>query len=299
MNKFLLTISIACMSYTLAAQSMVDGFMRGKGNLNTAGSYSYESYDSYYIGDSIVTNPNLGTISTKSVGLYLAGGITDYLDVIVSLPYVSVAPSQGYWSSQRGFQDLSIFAKIRALKKEIGSLGELSVMASGGLSFPVSDYIANSPVAIGHHSTNLDGRLIVQHRLPFGVFIMAQGGYIKKYNIKLDTEVEVSVPDAWDYVVKVGGTYKILYADAWINFREARSGTNIGQGVPFPTNAISYTRTGFNLYCSIPWIKSLGASFGTSFTLSGENIGKATRFSGALIYNVPFFKDSENKDSQQ
>ncbi len=293
MNKFLLATMCVCISYTLAAQSMVDGFMRGKGNLNTAVSYSYESYDQYYIGDSIVTNPNLGTISTKSVGVYLAAGVTDFLDVIVSLPYVRVAPSQGYWQSQRGLQDLSIFVKLRALKKKIGSIGELSIMASGGLSVPISDYIANSPVAIGHHSTGLDGRLIVQHRLPFGVFIMAQGGYIKKYNIKLDTEVEVSVPDAWDYVAKVGGTYKILYADAWINIREARSGTDIGQGVPFPTNAISYTRAGFNLYSSIPWIKQLGVSFGTSFTLSGENIGKATRFSGALIYNVPFFKDAE------
>lgn len=39
----------AGVSCTLSAQGMVDGFMRGKGNLNTAVSYSFESYDSYYI----------------------------------------------------------------------------------------------------------------------------------------------------------------------------------------------------------------------------------------------------------
>lgn len=283
----------ACVSCTLSAQSMVDGFMRGKGNLNTAVSYSFESYDSYYIGDSIVSNPNLGTISTQSIGVYVAGGITDYLDVVVSLPYVSAKADQGYWSSQRGFQDLSIYVKGRALKKDFGTIGELSVMAAAGLSVPISDYIPNAPVAIGHHSTNFDGRLILQHRLPVGVFVMAQGGYIKKNNVTLDTEVEVSVPDAWDYVAKVGGTYKIFYADAWINIRDARSGTNIGQGVPFPSNAISYTRVGFNLYSGIPVIKNFGVSFSMGFTLSGENVGKATRYSGALIYNVPFFGPTE------
>lgn len=293
MKIFLLTMSCACLSCTLSAQSMVDGFMRGKGNLNTALSYSFEQYDSYYIGDSLVSNPNLGTISTQSLSVYLAGGITDYLDVIVSLPYISVEADQGFWASQKGLQDLSVFAKVRALKRELGSVGELSVMASAGVSVPLTDYIANAPVAIGHQSTNFDGRLILQHRLPFGVFIMAQGGYIKKNNITLDTDAEVNVPDAWDYVAKVGGTYKIIYADAWINIRDSRMGTNIGQGVPFPTNAISYTRAGFNLYSSIPVVKNLGVSFSMGFTLSGENLGKATRYSGALIYNVPFFNQKQ------
>jgi hypothetical protein len=287
---FLITLSVC---FAAKSQSMVDGFMRGKGNLTTALSFSTEQYDTYYVGDSAVTNRNLGTISTQSVNLFAAFGVTNYLDVVVGLPYVSVNSSAGYWSKQNALQDFSIYIKGRAYLKDFGKLGSLSAMGAVGYIFPASDYVPDAPVAIGHQSKNVEGRVLLQYRLPLGLFVMAQGGYIKRGNITLDRGYEVSVPDAWDYVVKVGGTYKLLYADAWLNIQRARSGTNIGAGVPFPSNAISYQRAGFTLYASIPPIKNLGVSVGMSFTLSGENIGKATRYSASLVYNVPFFKKGE------
>jgi hypothetical protein len=281
------------MCFAVQGQSMIDGFMRGKGNLTTALSYSTEKYDTYYVRDSAVSNPNLGTITTNSANLFAAFGVTNYLDVVVGIPYVSANSTAGYWSKQTGLQDFSIYVKARAYHKDFGKLGSLSGMAAAGYIFPASDYIPDAPVAIGHQSKNMEGRLLLQYRLPMGFFVMAQGGYIKRGNITIDRGYEVSVPDAWDYILKVGGTYKFLYADAWLNIQKARSGTNIGAGVPFPTNALSYQRAGFTLYSSIPPIKNFGVSIGASFTLSGENVGKATRYSAALVYNVPFFKKGE------
>jgi len=287
MKAIAIAVCLCASSIFSFSQGMIDGFMRGKSNVTTALSYSHESYDSYYVGDSAVTNPNLGVITTNSLNLFASYGITPYLDIVVGLPYVSANSGQGYWAKQKGFQDFSFYLKGKAIEKDFGAIGKLSIIGAAGFVLPASDYIPDAPVAIGHHSKNLEARLLFQYRLPLGIFVMGQGGYIKRYNITLDRGMEVSVPDAWDYVVRMGYSYKSYYADVWLNAQEARSGTDIGPGVPFPGNAISYTRAGFNLYAGLP-IKNLGVSFNMGFTLSGENIGKATRYSSAIVYNFPF-----------
>lgn len=275
---------LLCSTTRLAAQGVLDGFMRGKGNIVTALSYSNESYDTYFVGDTKTQNPNLGTIKTNSLGIFVSGGVTDYLDVIVSAPYISAKATQGFISDQDGFQDISLFVKGRFLNRSFDNGATLSLMAAGGISTPLSDYIADSPVSIGNQSTQLDGRLIAQYRFSQGIFIAAQTGYIKRGNVDLDRGLEVSVPDAWDYILRTGGSYKKWYADAWLQHQNSRNGTNIGPGVPFPSNDIDFTRIGFTLYHPIPKFENFGIAVGGGFTLSGTNIGKSDRFSASLIY---------------
>jgi hypothetical protein len=100
----------------------------------------------------------------------------------------------------------------------------------------------------------------------------------------------VAVPDVWDWSAKIGLGSKHFYVDAWLNRQIARSGTDIGPSVPFPGNAVSYTRVGYTLYAPIPKVSKLGVSFGMGFTLNGTNIGKATRYSVGLVYNLPSWK---------
>jgi hypothetical protein len=268
------------------AQGMIDGFMRGKGKIVAALSYSHESYQTYYVGNRPVNNPNLGTVTTNSGSLFLAGGITDFLDLVAAVPYIQAKPSAGYWTTQRNIQDLSLYLKLRLLERKLGNLGELSLMGAVGLVTPLSNYIPDAPIAIGHQSTNTEYRLLLQHKLPFGLFVMAQGGYIRRNNVNIDRGYEVSVPDAWDYVVRSGGSWKLLYMDAWLHIQQARSGTDLGPGVPFPGNRVSFTRTGFNLFHPVPGLKNLGVAGGMGFTLDGRNIGEATRYSLALVYNL-------------
>jgi hypothetical protein len=168
----------------------------------------------------------------------------------------------------------------------------------------VSHYIADAPVAIGHRSTNVDGRLVGQWKAPFGLFLSAQGGYIRRSDVRLDRDSmplpdftgsngpffnghTAHVPDAFDYSAKIGFASAVGYADVWINSQQAREGTNIGPGIPFPSNAVSYTRAGVTLFFPLPFYKALGVGGGSSFTLNGRNIGQATRFSGSLVYNLP------------
>lgn len=290
MKKIILFSSFCLLPFLLQAQGLIDGYMRGKGNVTAALSYSYESYDHYYVGSKATQNPNLGTISTQSGSLFVAGGITDYLDVIATVPYIRASPSAGYWSTQRDIQDLSMFFRWLMLKKEIGNIGELSLMSAAGISTPLTEYIPDAPVAIGHQSTNTELRILAQQRLPSGMFVMAQAGYIRRSNVSIDRGYEVSVPDAWDYILRTGGTIGNVYTDAWLQLQQARSGTDLGPGVPFPSNAVSFTRVGFNLFYNLPWVKNMGVGTGMGFTLSGKNIGRATRISGALVYNLNLAK---------
>ncbi len=294
--SFLLSlfIVVTCSTTNLTAQGLLDGFMKGKGNLVTALSYSNESYDRYFVGKNETKNPNLGTIKTNSLGIFMAGGVTDYLDIIVSAPYISARATDGFISDQNDFQDISIYLKGRFFHHSFENNGKLSLMAAGGMSVPLSDYIADSPVSIGNQSKQWDGRLISQYRFANGIFVSAQTGYIKRGNVDIDRGFEVSVPDAWDYIVKTGGSYKKWYADAWLQHQNSRNGTDIGPGVPFPGNDIDFTRIGFTLYHPIPKFENFGIGIGGGFTLSGTNIGKSNRFSASLVYNLSINPPSIN-----
>jgi hypothetical protein len=111
-------------------------------------------------------------------------------------------------------------------------------------------------------------------------------GYSKRNNIKVDTGLEVNVPDAYDFILRSGKSFKLLYLDAWLQYQNSRSGTNIGPGVPFPSNEIDFTRVGFTVYHPIPKIKNLGLAISTGFTLDGKNIGKSNRLTASLVYRL-------------
>ena len=286
LTSFVLLAALA----SVRAQGIVDGFMRGAGKTTVALSYSHESYTTYFVGNRPSTNTAFGTITTRSVNLFAAAGLTDYLDVVVALPYVSATPSAGNLASQTGLQDVSLYFKLRPYRAE-GKYGKLTTILAGGISTPLSDYIADFPIAIGHQSTNLDGRALVQYMSNYGVFAMVQGGYTRRSNVTLDRGFDVLVPNTADLVIKAGFAAKHFYADGWINRQVAtQNGTDIGPGVSFPSNAISFTRVGYTLYAPVPKLPELGISFGMGFTLNGENVGKATRYSGGLVYNLPSWK---------
>ena len=281
------------LTFPCRAQGIIDGYMRGAGNTTVALSYSHESYSTYFVGNRPSTNTAFGTITTRSLNLYAAAGLTDYLDVIVALPYISATPSMGTLASQQGLQDVSLYLKARPYQVDIGKLGKLSTILAAGVSTPVSDYIADFPVAVGHQSTQLDGRAVVHYQTPFGGFATVQGGYIRRSSVNIDRfDALVAVPDVWDWSAKVGFGSRHVYLDAWLNRQIARSGTDIGPGVPFPGNAVSYTRVGYTLYAPIPKVPQVGVSFGMGFTLNGTNIGKATRYSVGLVYKLPSWKKS-------
>lgn len=291
---FLLLLS----PFLASAQGMIDGFMRGEGKTVVALSFSTESYKDFYKNTTQVQEPNLGTISTQSVGLFAALGITDNLDVLASLPYISTSADQGYWQTQSSLQDVAFAVKWRPLHLTLPATGTLSAIVAGGVSMPVTNYVANAPVAVGHHSTAADVRLLVNFMTPFGFFAAVQTGYIRRGDVELDRltlddgGMKTNVPDALDFSAKVGYGNSDFYLDAWLQSQSARGGTNIGDtDASFPSNGISFTRLGVTGYYPLKFIaEKLGISIAGATTLSGRNIGKSNRISIGAVYEFSLWK---------
>jgi len=272
---------------TSRSQGMLSGFMQGSGNTGASTSYSSEQYSKYYIGDSITDNPVLGTISTRSASLYVVGGLTSFLDLVVAVPYISASSSAGYWETITGMQDISVYLRGRVYQFKTDDGSTLDVMLGGGVSTPLTNYQNNAPVTIGHGSTNLDGRLIMQARhASTGLFVMAQGGYIHRSNVSIDRGFDVAVPDNVDVTARIGWTGPV-YLDAWIYNTVGQSGTNIGPGVPFPTNKQNYLQVGGTAAWQLPFLAEFSINAGMAYILTAQNVGKSTRFSFGINYNLP------------
>ncbi len=297
---FILTSLIALGTGQLTnAQGLVDGFLRGKGRTSMALSYSHESYGTYFVNTTETKNPNLGTITTNSVSLFAAYGLTKTIDLVASLPYVEAAASAGYWQTQKSLQDISVAVKWQAVKLNLGPV-EVAGLLSAGYSLPVQNYVIDAPIAIGHGSHNFDGRAILHLKAgPF--FVTGQYGYILRSAVTLDRVANyyapdqvnpnagqrVNVPDVTEGIVRAGLALSAFYVDGFIQNQTAYEGrgTNIGPGVPFPTNGIGFTRAGANLFIPIPGVKGLGVTGNFSTTVNGRNIGKATRVAGGVVLN--------------
>lgn len=287
----LVAVLLTAGAVNIQAQGLIDGFMRGQGNATVALSFSTESYDQFYIGTEENDLPaGLGEIGTQSVNLYAAVGVFDNLDVVFALPYIMAesSPAEGAGTDESGLQDASLLVKWKPWSLNVNGLGEVFAVLAAGISTPAADYTANAPVAIGHYYTQAETRLLVGARLDNGLFGNIQVGYYSKGEADFDVdgvEMSAAVPDALDFVAKVGFAHSDFYVDGWLQNQDSRMGPDIMQG-PFPIQEISFLRAGVNVYIPIKVVEGLGVSAGMSSTLDGQNIGKAVRFSGGVVYDM-------------
>ncbi len=280
-RSFLLMFILSTSGLTYA-QSLVDGFMKGKGHGSVVVSYSWERYDQFYFADEKrdAPAPFGGEITTQSVSLYGAIGISDDLDVVLNVPYVNAqgdaaemagAPDQ----SVGGLQDLEVALKWRPLVLE-SDLGKLSFLASAGFGTPLSDYAANAVLSIGNQATRFDGRLITQYQSSVGIFAELQAGQSFRSN---------DVPNATLLLAKVGYAGSFFYVDLWSSTQISDSDApDINPAeVPFNETRVNFTQIGASVY--VPIISSLGVSAGVARYVSGRNVGLSTRLSAGVVYN--------------
>jgi hypothetical protein len=114
------------------------GFLRGRGNLDLAVSYSLDSYDEFWVDERRVSAESLGRLDRHKISLYAAYGLTDDLDLISSASYVR-ATSTGVYDDNQDFQDMKLALKWRVGEWELGP-GRFSILAAPGGQFPLSDY---------------------------------------------------------------------------------------------------------------------------------------------------------------
>ena len=139
----------------LSAQTESDGIMMSKDYFCGGLAYSYSSWDHYWEGTFRRDNANIGTVRTSAITAMGAYGVTDRLNILFSLPYIKTSSTAGTLQGQQGVQDLNIFLKWVAFRKEADH-NRFSIFVVLGGSTRTNNYAADFlPLSIGLKSSTI------------------------------------------------------------------------------------------------------------------------------------------------
>lgn len=281
---------------SVQAQSLVSGFMSGKGHGSVVVSGTTERYETVYLApDKIDGVPIFQEVRVNSVNLYATYGLSDKIDAIVSLPYIqskgkargavindldALFPEEGYANVRQGLQDITGLLKFKSYSREIGG-SILDLLGVVSFSTPVSNYETNTGygyiIAIGNRATKYTASGIAHLKTSSGVFATGQLGYSLRTGM---------VPNALVGEAKVGYAGPKTYVEGFASFQESNGGTDISQegfNGFFPSTRVNFLRLGASFYR--PLAKGVGVVLGASTYVAGRNIGKSTGYSAGLSYN--------------
>jgi hypothetical protein len=221
-------------------------------------------------------------------------GLTRKLNLLFSAPYVTTKASAGTLHGMKGIQDLNLFVKWRPIQKKIG-YGRLSLFGIAGVSFPLSNYVADYlPLSIGLHSKTASARIMADYERG-NFFVTGSATYVLRDNIRIDrtsyytTEIhltnEVEMPDGTNYNFRAGFRSHRLIAEAVVNKWTTLGGFDITRNnMPFPSNKMNATTVGANFKYVLPSLPQLSLVAGGNTTVAGRNMGQATTFYGSFFY---------------
>ncbi|SFQ52915.1 hypothetical protein [Hymenobacter arizonensis] len=290
------TLFMAGVTSVAQAQSLVSGFMAGKGHGSVVVSGTTESYQSVFLApDKIDGVPIFQEVRVNSLNLYGTYGLSDKVDAVVSLPYIqskgrapgtvindlnNLFSTQGYTNVRQGLQDLTALLKFKTYSREIGT-SVLDLLGVASFSTPVSDYQTNTGygyiIAIGNRATKYSAAGVAHLKTSSGVFATGQVGYSLRTG---------QVPHALVGEAKVGYAGPKTYLEGFASFQESNGGTDISQqgfNGFFPATRVNFIRLGGSIYR--PLANGIGVVFGVSTYVAGRNIGKSTGYSAGASYN--------------
>ena len=276
--------------------------MTGKGHGSVVISGTTERYESVYLAPTKIDGvPVFREVRVNSVNLYATYGLSDKIDVVVSLPYIqsrgkgadavieglsrgALTADQGYTNTRQGLQDITGLFKFKSFSREIGS-SILDLLGVVSLSTPVSDYQSNAGygyiIAIGNRATKYTAAGVAHLKTSSGVFATGQIGYSLRTG---------QVPNALVGEAKLGYAGPKTYVEGFASFQESNGGTDISQAgfgttaaAYFPSTRVNFVRIGASAYR--PIANGFGLTLGASTYVAGRNIGKSTGFSAGITHN--------------
>lgn len=257
---------------TTARAQDLDGFSPGPGKGDIALSYSFDSYDEFWVGDEKVSEPALGEVESNTPSIWLRHGFTEKLTVVASLPYVDAEGDGFAGFAESDLQDLMVLGQYRVFMREAAA--RHSIVLGGGFRTPASSYEANSPVDIGDGTTDALFR---------AVYLLQSGSFYLSSQVGWDVRgddapdgLPLAITGAWGFGrTWLSATYSRYYADG---------GTDIGDpGFTFPSNEDEYERIGAKVFSRIN--DRFGWSVAGFTTLDGRNTGDTTGYSGGLVFS--------------
>lgn len=292
-------------AFSSVAQTDLDGIMMNRKQFCNGPLYMYNSWDHYWEGKLERTNLNLGTVSTQSLSYMANYGITNNLNIMAAVPYISTKATAGTLHKDHGIQDLSMLVKWKALNYSFGK-NKIALILVGGLSTPLSNYqIDYLPLSIGLGSTNIISRAMIDFKHE-RFTITGSAAYIWRSNIRIDrnayfdTEMhltdQVKMPNAMQYQLRTGYRGKYLLAEALLNNWTTLGGFDITRNnMPFPSNRMNSTSVGVALKYTIKQFIHLSVLGGADYTVAGRNVGKATSYNFGVFYAF-YFRQTSSKN---
>lgn len=295
----LVLAACACQSYTTWAQTPSDDLMMKKRKICFAATYETGSWDEYWEGTRLRTNGNIGTFTRTATTPMIAYGITDKINFLAGVPYVTTEATGGQLAGVQGMQDLGLAVKAELLRKQLGP-GKVSVFTTLGYSFPVSNYLSDyMPFSIGLKTREATGRAIVQYRLDMGLYARGTAAYLWRGQSRIERDAYyndahyysewMDVPNAVNYSGTLGmWLFKnSLKIEANYIAVHCLSGDDIRiYNAPQPTNKMSFDQVGMfaHYFFKGKLLKGFGIMAFYGDVIKGRNMGKAQSMGGGLNY---------------
>ena len=288
-------ISICLSSQFINAQTDVDAISLQRNVLCIGGMYIHDSWTNYWEGTFKRNNENIGKVTTRMYGLMGNYGITDKLNFLFSVPYVTTKATRGTLKGLDGIQDLSLMLKYRVVQRKFGNRDKLSVYAIGKVSTPLTNYVADFlPLSIGLRSKTAGIRALADYQYD-KYFVTASAAYTYRSNIDIDrnayytTEMhytnEVEMHDAASFNIRAGYRSKHWIAEAIVDKMNTLGGFDIRKNdMPFPSNKMNATRVGASFKHTLKAVKGLEIVGGASYVVAGRNVGQSTTINAGVFY---------------
>lgn len=292
---FMISVLYCSSSQVMYAQTDLDGIMLKKNVLCAGAMYSQNTWTDYWEGTFKRDNGNLGKVSMRMYTVMGNYGISDKLNFLFSLPYVTTNATQGTLRGLKGMQDLSLMLKWKPWSKRIGKNDIISVYGIGRISFPVDDYIADYlPLALGMRSKTAGVRAMVDYQHG-KLFATASGNYTFRSNIEIDRDAyyttemhytsNVDMPDVTGYNVRAGYRSKNWIVEGVVENMTTLGGFDIRKNdMPFPSNKMNFTQVGAGFKHTMKVVKGLELIGGGRYVISGRNVGQSTTIYGGFFY---------------
>lgn len=294
-------ILLAVAAGSATAQTSGDGLLMPRKVFSTGVIYTFDRWDQYWEGSLKRSNGNIGTLTTRSVTMAAAYGVSGGLTLMASLPYVWTHASQGVLNDMSGFQDLTLGAKYRLLRIESANRDIFSAFIVGTGAVPVTKYTPDFyPLSIGTGGGRAAGRITLNFLPTSGWFITGSSAYTWCSNVRLNRNSyytdgqlymtnQVAMPNVLENSLSTGyrrGRWQLPLS--LVQQRTLGGGDIRRQDMPFVSNRMDFTRIegGVMYALNIPGDFSLRV--GAGHVLSGRNVGQSTTLSSGLFYAYHF-----------
>lgn len=267
------------------AQGPLDGYLKGKGVLDLAPSFSFNHAEKFAAADGILYSERY---KGQMLSLFAEYGLSKKLDLVAIAAAV-------FTQQQSGLQDGGLFAKYRPVYTRLGNAGKLGVLLGTGLSFPLSDYEPGVTGALGQRAIIAPAKILLQWESPFGLFLNITGGYHFRFDKLKNADIARIRKQRPDYeplepqdfttlLLKLGFPARHFYLDGWVEWQHTSGGANYIQNVPdLPQSyGVSYTQIGGTAYYSDNGRNGFYCSAG--YILGGRNTSLIRRITfGAVL----------------